>query len=640
MTKLLSVALVFFLCISVTHAQYDKEYRKLRLQFPAENMVVLKNKETVTVKAGAKGLYVHSDSYNERMYLNNRAGNSSEFSLNYTPLDSISHIEASILVPGKKKYKKIKVKQFKTANELSRSVFYDGAKSISFFYPSMTDGAKTELSYSTEYPEPRLLPSFYFQEYVNVLEAEYSIITDNTVNVAWKLYNMNDTSVQFTQKNDGDEVTYSWKMTNLAAFSQEPNAPGPRCTMPHIIVWIKTAKIGEVIQPILSSPIDLYEWYSKNLTTVDYTPSEEIKSIVDSLLQGKTDEIDKVKSIYSWVQSNIKYLAFEDGMGGFVPRNGKKVCDRRFGDCKDMANMIHTMMEYAKIPSQLTWVGTRGLPYNYEETPTPVVDNHMITTYINKGNYYYLDATGPFTPYDMPSAFIQGKEVMIGFDKDHYEIRHVPVMEASKNTVNDSIELSLNGTRIDGKGKTTFTGYRHIDIAEHLVASSQKQKQTLREYYMRGCNKLLLDSFKLENISDPYKDARIKYFFNLEDYAKTNQDEVYVNMNLNKSLLTEFIPKDRKLEMEKEYEETNIEVITLKIPPGYALEHLPQNASFKNELFGFDLTYAAQPDKIVMTNKMYCNTILLEPDSFKLWNQQMKDLQKAFAEVVILKKTK
>src|SRR5581483_12039727 len=105
--------------------------------------------------------------------------------------------------------------------------------------------------------------------------------------------------------------------------------------------------------------------------------------ITDSLVANQPTELAKVKSIYYWVINNIKYVAFEDGMQGYIPRQADSICMKRYGDCKDMASIITAMLSVAKIPSYLTWIGTRDIPYSYDDVPLPMADNHMIATYMD-----------------------------------------------------------------------------------------------------------------------------------------------------------------------------------------------------------------------------------------------------------------
>ena len=52
---------------------------------------------------------------------------------------------------------------------------------------------------------------------------------------------------------------------------------------------------------------------------------EQLKSKVTELTaKAKTDE-EKIKNIYYWVQDNIRYIAFEDGIAGFKPDDSQNV---------------------------------------------------------------------------------------------------------------------------------------------------------------------------------------------------------------------------------------------------------------------------------------------------------------------------
>ena len=44
------------------------------------------------------------------------------------------------------------------------------------------------------------------------------------------------------------------------------------------------------------------------------------------------------------LQNNINYVAFEDGLGGFIPRGAASVCDKRYGDCKDKSLLLVTLL--------------------------------------------------------------------------------------------------------------------------------------------------------------------------------------------------------------------------------------------------------------------------------------------------------
>ena len=148
------------------------------------------------------------------------------------------------------------------------------------------------------------------------------------------------------------------------------------------------------------------------------------------------------------MQSNIKYVAFEDGLGGFVPRGAASVCDKRYGDCKDMANLLYEMLNHVGIEAYRTWIGTRNRQYSYYDVPTPMVDNHMITTAIIEDETIFLDATDSYVPFGMPSAFTQTKEALLGIDDNNYKIIKVPVQIADKSITSINSMFTLEGNII------------------------------------------------------------------------------------------------------------------------------------------------------------------------------------------------
>ncbi len=237
--------------------------------------------------------------------------------------------------------------------------------------------------------------------------------------------------------------------------------------------------------------------------------SEGLKKTIDSLTsKTKTDE-EKVKNIYYWVQKNIKYVAFEDGLGGFVPREANDIFEKKYGDCKDMASIITAMLNHAKLPGYLTWIGSRDIPYTYDEMPSPNCDNHMIAaTEINK-KLYFLDATSSFTPLGLPTSFIQGKEAMVRKSNTAYEIIKVPVVEAAKNNFNESLDITFNNTILKGNGLFEVTGLLKVNFVWKFIGKEGEELQnTVKSYLQKGNNKFILNDFKIKNLNE--KDSTLK----------------------------------------------------------------------------------------------------------------------------------
>lgn len=286
----------------------------------------------------------------------------------------------------------------------------------------------------------------------------------------------------------------------------------------------------------------------------------------------------------------------------------------------------------------MTWIGSRDIPYNYSDVSTPSVDNHMICTYIQGDQYYFLDATGQYTPFGMPTEFIQGKEALISIDENTFQIRKVPVMEYEKNQIIDTSWISLENGKIKGKGVSRITGYDKISLTYSLVKNVNDQSKVLRSYCEKGNNKFLIDSYKIHHLNDKDQNLILDYEFNIDNYAKQAGDELYINLNLDKHNQNQSIKKNRVHPFDFEYGNKNTGIVILNIPKGYKINYIPENIFVSHPEFGFSIVYKKKGNSIEMTRTSYSNLLMLDSSHFENWNAMIKELNKAYADVVVLKK--
>ena len=304
-----------------------------------------------------------------------------------------------------------------------------------------------------------------------------------------------------------------------------------------------------------------------------------------------------------------------------------------------MAHLLVRMLQLAGITSYHTWIGSRHLPYKYSDIALPQVDNHMICTYKDAGKYYYLDATDPYLKFGYATSFIQGKEAFINIDASKYEIATVPDVDTNMNTVYDTVWLRLEGSKIVGKGIAHFTGYQKALYTNIFMDETYKEiTQSLNTYFQKGSNKFLVDTFRLYHLMSKDSDLIVTYDFNIEDYAKSSDDEIFINLHLDKTLLKATIEKNRQHDMFRPEKVKIVYKIYLEIPTGYRIEYMPDNTSFYDPQFGFRIGY--KQDKLVVdkTETIILNTLLLKQADFKTWNNMVSKIRESYNKPIILKK--
>jgi len=399
---------------------------------------------------------------------------------------------------GEKKIReKVKVKYAEVKDYFIDGIFYNDLK-VKQFTSRRGVFEKSVLVYEYEiiYHDLKFLTKF-MALYPNEVVEHFSFIVKHPdkVKVEVKQFNIDPNIWQIENKTNNGMIEKQFEIYNLHIAVHDYNLP-PSYYLPHFILLTRNyEKNGEIVN-LLNSVDDMYAWYSTLVNELD-PDDEKIRLLVNDLIQNKKTEVDKIESIFQWVQENINYVAFEDGLAGFKPEEADLVIDKKYGDCKGMANLLVVLLKAAEIPAYHTWIGTRRLPYDYS-FPSLAVDNHMICAVEYENGYYFLDATDKIAKWDYPPSHIEGKSALIG-KGDSYEIVKVPVTNAERNSVKIVATIRINKNSIaDIQGKIYLTGLeRSIYLNWYKHASLQKKSeahQLVPSQFFENFNSTLEDS--------------------------------------------------------------------------------------------------------------------------------------------------
>ncbi len=621
-------------------AQPSVELQKYQEKYPGIPAVILDEHVEFRFEIIDDSIYIYETLYQETFYLTEVANYWKEMEIAYSGFSEIKDLEASTLLPGKKKYKTIKVRTFKNKDELSSQVFHDDVKSITFNYNGLQKGSKSKLSYTRIQHDPHLLGREFLQSGIPVEHKTISIIADNRIDMGFGAFNIDMIDVDITQISDKNHTIYKWEVTDVKALKRESSSPSIAWYSAHIIPYIKSYSINGEKHVVLGEINDLFNWYNTFVEDLnDESENEEMQALVDSITQGAETDLEKVKQIFYWTQDNIKYIAIEYGMGGFIPRPANSVCTNRYGDCKDMASTITGLLEYAGIKSYLTWIGTNDIPYSYSELPTPNVDNHMIATYIDDdNNYYFLDATGRYSNFDIPSSFIQGKEALIRKNKNKFEVVTVPIIEPDQNKITEKIYLNIVNDNLVGHSKALINGYNKTLLQYETENKTKEDKLKLyKKQFTKGHNKFILQDFTETNQYPIEEPLEIDYSFLVHDYVLSNKDEMYINLNLEELLAGHKIKEDRVTPLQNEFPIKLDHVIELEIPEGWEVDYMPENLTVDNPYLEFISKYELMENKIILYQQTSIRFLNMTHDNFDQWNKNIERILKYQNEIVILK---
>lgn len=611
----------------------------LSQNFSGEDFIYLKRHEHIDIKVNNGNFNITKSFSEQGKFLTAKKLYFANESIGYDSFTVIEDIKAFTYLPEENK--KIEVDYIETKRAFDNGIFYSDQESKNFTFPAVKAGAEIHLEYKEIVKDPRFLGLFRFGTFVPTESTKLSIEFPINVSIGYIDFNTQDYPIDFKEEIKGNNKTYTWSVNNMKGFQGEAQSESVLYYLPHIILYIKNYEDKGKTNNVLNDVSDLYQWYSTLVDSIDENNLEKVHTIAEDITKSLSTRQEKAEAIFNWVQNNITYVAFEDGLGGFIPRSASSVCDKRYGDCKDMANLLYEMLNHIGIESYRTWIGTRDRPYSYWEVPTPMVDNHMITTVIIENDTIFLDATDSYVPYGMPSAFTQTKEALLGIDKDSFKIIKVPVqdMDKSVSEVNSIITIENNLVKVD---ETRFlTGYEKVEfISDYTYKKGDKtEEEYLNTTLALGNNKTNYINITKDNFDNKNTPLVLKYNLNIDSYAKSVVNKTFINLDIDRTLSQSKIDiEDRKFSKKIDHKFKKKFVTTFIIPEGYKAGDIPEELTYDNEKFGFKISYSKEGNIITQHKLIYVNTLSVDNSEFETWNDFIQSLTRAYKKSITIER--
>jgi hypothetical protein len=632
--RIVKTIVVCSLLIGAMEGNSQTDWKKT---FPAAEAIYTNLSNDVTIKL-EDGKWIAASSLSEDLLFltDNSVKMMSRGRIYHSSFNELEKWHAYVQLPERKK---ISVSNTTTASSKQDYVFYDDSKSTSFDYAGAIVGATRHMDYKLKHNDVHLLTPHYFERYFPVGESELRVTFPSDIKLKYIIKGLNRDKVEFKEIKKGSKTTYTFTVNNLNNIATYPDAPDNSYYATHVIYYIEQIREHGVWKNFLSTPEDLHAHSYGFVKNINKVLSPELKQQTELLVKDALTEREKASKIYKWVQSNIKYVAFEDGLEGFIPRDASLVCSRKYGDCKDMTSILTAMLNYAHIPAYFTWIGTRDIPYDYTEVPLPISDNHMICTIKLGDEYLFLDGTDEGCIFGVPPFSIQGKQAMVSIAENEFKLLRVPITPKEANKCIDSTFLRWDKGELTGRIKVYMTGYYASEIQTILHFKNEKEREEyLKLRFARGTNKISFTNWKLE-LSPTHNESLITADFTLPDYVRSLSDEAFLNLNLFKFYEHEEIdfPK-RKVPIQFNFLASSSSTTVMSIPDGYETSYVPKGETFKNDVWGFSMQYGRTANSIFLTQVFESNQLLLKPEQFEPWNKVLEHLFPHYRQTVAFKK--
>ena len=339
-------------------------------------------------------------------------------------------------------------------------------------------------------------------------------------------------------------------------------------------------------------------------------PSPEITAQTQSLIAGAPDFYTKLNRITEYIQKNIQYFIVERGIGGWQAHPASEIFRNRYGDCKDKATILISMLQVAGIHAQYVTVDSnRG--YIDPESPS-LYSNHMITAIeipadvqdarlkaIVKARdgkrYLIFDPTDERTPVGNLRSALQGSYGVLSAGAAS-QIIALPVLDPETNTAESkgSFTLAADGA-LSGSVDSSQTGWSGAYVRYLIKETDEKER---REYWERKIAETLpgvtLDSFQFVEPSALDKPIELHYKVTARQYSHQAGPLLLVRPHVVGTYARPFDDKPRIYPIDLEATGRWRDSFDITIPPGYAVDETPDPVALDLDFASYHSTVSAK----------------------------------------------
>ena len=484
------------------------------------------------------------------------------------------------------------------------SLFEDAR--IKSFHPTVISYPYTVVyEYETRNKQNLIIPDWYANPYpdVAVAQSSYTFICKPEDKIRIKSHNYKGTPTEALSEKT---KSLTWKVNEITALKREPYSPDPDSYK----TYVKIAPEQFTYYGFKGSYHnwdELGRWVYNDLIKDRQTLSPSTISEINALVDGISDDKEKTKKIYEYVQKKTRYISIQIGIGGFQPFPASDVERLSYGDCKALVNYMQSLLKAVGINSMYCVVTAGNLKKDMDmDFASMDQGNHIILCVPFKSDTTWLECTSQTSPFGYLGTFTDDRTVF-ACTAEGGKILRTPALTASKNLLKRKAELSVNvDGDVTGKMQTSFHGSQYDNYERIIHEPYTEQLKRLKEEY--DIDNINFSEVKLAQNKDDVSPVTTESL-NLEivRYASTTDNRIYLIPNLfNKaSNIPEARNRTLPVYINRGYVDDDEIVYTL--PEGYVLEHKPQDILIKNPFGTYEMKIKLDANKLTYKRHITIN---------------------------------
>ncbi len=488
---------------------------------------------------------------------------------------------------------------------------YTSARTYSVQFPRLDPGDVVELRYRIDDVAKRNEFNDYFgdvqymQDTETVGHSEYVLITPKSRKLYIDEHGVPNLKRRVAVK--GNQRIYRFWADDLPPVHPEPAMPP----------WSEV--VGFVHVSTYENYQELGKWYW-GLAKEQFDLDEETRKLAREITKGLSTEREKVSAVYNWVIKNTRYVALEFGIYGFKPRRCVQTVARGWGDCKDKATVIVSLLEELGIDSTIVILRTQ-MRGGFESSVASLAPFDHAIAYVPSLDLY-LDGTAEFTgSSELPAMDQRALGILVNQGKS--KLVTLPFLDPKTNLRDRTIDVKVDST-----------GKAQLDVA--VEVSGSQAPSWRRRYHAKATQReRATTDLGREFTGFALNQGQSGFAAELEDYERpvkidmSGTSSAYGRVEGNNLSL----PVTGRVRLTESYASLSArsqdvavpvlgtlrDTFNVKLPAGYKVVSTPPQAHASTPFGDYSVEVRQKDGQVSVTSELSLKVTRVSPKDYRAW---------------------
>lgn len=350
---------------------------------------------------------------------------------------------------------------------------------------------------------------------------------------------------------------------------------------------------------------ELAKWYD-SLAAPRASVTPPVLAEAQTLTAGLRDDSARVRALYDFVATHIRYVSLSFGLGRYQPHAAADVLANQYGDCKDKHTLLAALLDAVHIKVDPVLISTTQ-PLD-ADFPSPLQFDHLISLVHIGRDSLWLDTTPGVAPFRLLTFTLRDRGTLAITPAGGARLLRTPAEPPTPN-----LQRVVTQGSVDPLGglaaRTEMTLRGDAEVAVRGIF--RRMSQAMWAPMMRGVAQQSAFGAKVDSVtaSDPTATAKpfvINFKFSKPGFFEIGNRQGSVRLPLTSidlpSSEVQYLPDTTVMALDLPGDQ--IDSMVLVIPAGYQV-HLPVPIALKRDYAEYASSYVARGDTIIASRSVH-----------------------------------